>query len=82
MDITIILSFLLAQSITQNKQAGITTSLGLCSGLLVHISATTLGISALLYQSSFAFLIVTAGQLTYFSWHMKLLKIADPQLNS
>jgi threonine/homoserine/homoserine lactone efflux protein len=50
--------FVLAQSITQNKKAGIATSLGLCSGLLVHISAAAVGISAILYQSSFAFTIV------------------------
>lgn len=50
--------FVLAQSISQDKQAGIATSLGLCSGLVVHISAAAVGISALLYQSSVAFSIV------------------------
>lgn len=50
--------FVLAQSITQNKKAGIATSLGLCSGLLVHIFAAAVGISAILYKSSFAFTIV------------------------
>ena len=50
--------FVLAQSISQNKQAGIATSLGLCSGLLVHITAAAVGISAILYQSSLVFSIV------------------------
>ncbi|MCA0170946.1 LysE family translocator [Bacillus sp. RAR_GA_16] len=63
--------FVLAQSITQNKKAGIATSLGLCSGLLVHISAAAIGISALLYQSSFAFTIVKligAGYLLFMAY--------------
>lgn len=50
--------FVLAQSISQDKRAGIATSLGLCSGLIVHITAAAVGISALLYQSSIAFSIV------------------------
>lgn len=50
--------FVLAQSISQNKKAGIVTSLGLCSGLLVHITAAAVGISAILYQSTLAFSIV------------------------
>ncbi|MGA9290774.1 MAG: LysE family translocator [Anaerobacillus sp.] len=50
--------FVLAQSISQNKQAGFATSLGLCSGLLIHITAAAVGISALLYQSSLAFSLV------------------------
>lgn len=50
--------FVLAQSIAKGKQSGIFTTLGLCTGLLVHISATTLGISAVIYQSAIAFTIV------------------------
>ncbi|SDH99047.1 LysE type translocator [Alteribacillus bidgolensis] len=36
--------FVIAQSISQNKKAGIATALRLCTGLIVHISAATLGI--------------------------------------
>ncbi len=50
--------FVLAQSISQNKEAGFATSLGLCSGLLIHITAAAVGISALLYHSSLAFSLV------------------------
>lgn len=63
--------FVLAQSITQNKKAGFATSLGLCSGLIVHISAAAIGISALLYQSSFAFTVVKlmgAGYLLFMAY--------------
>ncbi|WP_347549748.1 LysE family translocator [Pseudalkalibacillus hwajinpoensis] len=63
--------FVLAQSISQNRQAGIATSLGLCSGLLVHITATAAGISAILYQSSIAFAVVKylgAAYLLYLAY--------------
>lgn len=63
--------FVIAQSICQNKKAGISTALGLCTGLLVHITAATLGISALIYQSSIAFTIIKyagAAYLLYMAW--------------
>jgi len=63
--------FVLAQSITQDKKAGIATSLGLCTGLLVHISAAVLGISAIVYQSTVMFSIVKfagAAYLLYLAW--------------
>jgi len=65
--------FVLAQSITQDKRAGIATSLGLCTGLLVHISAAVLGISAIIiiYQSTIIFTIVKfagAAYLLYLAW--------------
>lgn len=63
--------FVIAQSISQNKQAGIITALGLCSGLLVHITAASLGISAIVYQSAIAFTIVKysgAAYLLYLAW--------------
>ncbi|EKU40649.1 LysE family translocator [Lysinibacillus sp. HST-98] len=63
--------FVLAQSITQDKKAGIATSLGLCTGLLVHISAAVLGISAIIYQSTIIFTIVKfagAAYLLYLAW--------------
>lgn len=57
--------FVVAQSISQNKRAGIFTALGLCTGLLVHISAATFGISALIYQSALAFAVVKYAGATY-----------------
>jgi threonine/homoserine/homoserine lactone efflux protein len=63
--------FVIAQSISQNKKAGITTALGLCSGLVIHISAATLGISAVIYQSALAFAIVKyagAAYLLFLAW--------------
>lgn len=57
--------FVIAQSISQNKKAGIATALGLCTGLIVHISAATLGISAIIYQSAIAFAIVKYAGAIY-----------------
>jgi len=60
----------LTQSISQGKIAGIATAAGLCTGILVHTSAASLGISALLYQSALAFEIVKcrAAYLLYLAW--------------
>jgi threonine/homoserine/homoserine lactone efflux protein len=63
--------FVTAQSISQNKKAGIFTALGLCTGLIVHITAATLGISAIVYQSALAFTVVKfagALYLFYLAW--------------
>ena len=63
--------FVMTQSISQDKKAGIATALGLCSGLIVHISAATLGVSAIIYQSALAFAIVKytgAAYLLYLAW--------------
>lgn len=63
--------FVLAQSISQGRKAGIATTLGLCSGLIVHVTAAALGISAIIYQSGVAFAIVKyagAAYLLYLAW--------------
>ncbi|WP_226582696.1 LysE family translocator [Halobacillus litoralis] len=63
--------FVIAQSISQNKKAGIITALGLCTGLIVHISAAALGVSAVIYQSAIAFDVVKyagAVYLLYLAW--------------
>ncbi|MEH7380197.1 LysE family translocator [Bacillus sp. JJ1533] len=57
--------FTLAQSIAKGKNAGIFTTLGLCTGLLVHISAATIGISAVIYKSAFAFTVVKYAGAAY-----------------
>ncbi|WP_322923338.1 LysE family translocator [Paenibacillus campi] len=63
--------FVLAQSIVQGKRAGFATTLGLCTGLIVHITAATLGISVFIYQSALAFNLVKyagAAYLLYLAW--------------
>lgn len=64
--------FVLTQSISQGKKAGIATASGLCTGVLAHTTAAALGISALVYKSALAFEIVKyagAAYLLYLAWH-------------
>lgn len=63
--------FVLAQSMTQGKKAGVMTALGLCTGITVHTLAAALGISAIFYHSTTAFQIVKyagAIYLLYLAW--------------
>lgn len=63
--------FVLTQSALHGRRTGIWVTLGLCSGLLVHIAAVALGIAALLQTSALAFaLLKTAGAayLLYLAW--------------
>ena len=57
--------FVLAQSISNGKYAGISTAFGLCTGLIVHISAAAIGISALIYKSALAFTLVKYAGAAY-----------------
>lgn len=57
--------FVLAQSISKGKSAGIATASGLCTGLIVHITAAAAGISAAIYQSAVAFSIVKYAGAAY-----------------
>ncbi|MCM3209855.1 LysE family translocator [Bacillus licheniformis] len=57
--------FVLAQSISKGKSAGIATASGLCTGLIVHITAAVAGISAAIYQSAVAFSIVKYAGAAY-----------------
>lgn len=63
--------FVLTQSAIHGPQAGICITLGLCTGLLVHIAAVTLGVAALLKTSAVAFTtlkLVGAAYLVYLAW--------------
>lgn len=63
--------FVLTQSAIHGRKAGILITLGLCTGLLVHITAVTLGVAAILKTSAIAFTalkIVGATYLLYLAW--------------
>lgn len=57
--------YVITQSIIQGKKAGIFTSLGLCTGLIVHTTAAALGVSAILQQSVIAFNILKYAGAIY-----------------
>jgi len=57
--------YVLTQGITKGKKAAIVTTLGLCSGLIVHTTAAALGISVIFETSEIAFNIVKYLGATY-----------------
>jgi threonine/homoserine/homoserine lactone efflux protein len=50
--------FVLTQGITKGKKAAIITTLGLCTGIIIHTTAAALGISIIFKTSEIAFNIV------------------------
>ncbi len=63
--------YVMTQSITQDKKAGIFTALGLCSGVLIHTTAAAIGISAILYSSAAIFngvKLIGASYLLYLAY--------------
>jgi len=63
--------FVLTQSALHGPKAGVLITLGLCTGLLAHIAAVTLGVAALLKTSAIAFTalkVIGAAYLLYLAW--------------
>lgn len=63
--------FVLMQSALHGRKAGLYVTLGLCTGLLAHIAAVTVGVAALLNTSVVAFTMLKvagAGYLLYLAW--------------
>jgi threonine/homoserine/homoserine lactone efflux protein len=60
--------YVMARSLGQGRGAGLISVLGICTGLLVHITTASLGLSALLMTSAWAYLIlkyIGAAYLVY-----------------
>lgn len=57
--------FVITQSITRGRKAGIVFAAGLCTGLIVHTTAVSLGISVLLMSSPVAFTILKFAGAAY-----------------
>lgn len=57
--------FVITQSITRGKKAGIVFALGLCTGLIFHVLAVSLGISVLIYRSETAFTVLKFAGTAY-----------------
>lgn len=63
--------YVLTQGMTKSKKAAIITTLGLCTGLIIHTSAAAFGISMIFKTSELAFNIVKfagAGYLIYIAY--------------
>lgn len=74
--------FIMTKSASQGWKAGVAASLGICSGVYVHIFAAAFGLSAVLATSATAFTVVKlvgAVYLIYLGWMTLRQK---PQTNS
>ncbi|MEI6208849.1 MAG: LysE family translocator [Desulfuromonadales bacterium] len=63
--------FVMTQAVQQGRKAGLLVTLGLCTGLLFHTAAVTLGLAALFKASAVAFTLLKfagAGYLLYLAW--------------
>ena len=63
--------FVLTQSALYGRVAGLFVTLGLCTGLLFHTTAVSLGVAAIFATSAIAFnalKIIGAGYLLYLAW--------------
>jgi len=63
--------FVLMQSATHGRRAGLLVTLGLCTGLLGHTAAVALGLAAVLAASATAFTLLKlagAAYLLYLAW--------------
>ncbi|HWL09616.1 MAG TPA: LysE family translocator [Planctomicrobium sp.] len=63
--------FVLTQSAIHGRKSGIFVTLGLCTGLLVHIAAVAFGVAAIFKTSAVAFTVlkvVGAAYLLYLAW--------------
>jgi len=63
--------FVLMQSATHGRRAGLLVTLGLCTGLLGHTAAVALGLAAVLAASATAFTVLKlagAAYLLYLAW--------------
>ena len=63
--------FVLMQSATEGRRAGMVVVLGLCAGLVVHTTAIALGLAAVFASSATAFTVLKvagAAYLVYLAW--------------
>jgi threonine/homoserine/homoserine lactone efflux protein len=60
--------FVLTQSAIQGRAAGLFITLGLCTGLLVHTAAVSLGVAAIFATSAVAFNVLKIIGAAYLAW--------------
>lgn len=75
--------FVLTISIARGPLAGLVTTLGLCSGLVVHTSAVALGVAVFIQESVVAFSVLKIAGALYLAWlAWKVFRAPAEQLSS
>ncbi len=80
--------YILARSISQGRQAGLISVLGISSGVLVHIIFAAFGLSAILATSAWAFTTIKLAGAAYLiylglqAWLRKSEHLSTPEINS
>jgi threonine/homoserine/homoserine lactone efflux protein len=71
--------YIVARSVEQGRIAGLASAFGITTGTLVHVLASTLGLSALLASSTLAFEVVKYAGAAYFIYMgvRRILKRTD-----
>ena len=57
--------YVVARSISQGIKAGILSAIGVCTGLLFHLTSVTLGLSLLLLASNTAYFVIKFAGMAY-----------------
>ncbi|MGL6344221.1 MAG: LysE family translocator [Waterburya sp.] len=80
--------YILARSISQGRQAGLISVLGISSGILVHTTFAAFGLSAILATSAWAFTTIKIAGAIYLiylglqAWLRKSSPLSTPEINS
>lgn len=80
--------YILARSISQGRQAGLISVLGISSGILVHTTFAAFGLSAILATSAWTFTTIKIAGAIYLiylgiqAWLSKSPSLSTPEINS
>lgn len=77
--------FVLTQAALRGRRAGLTITLGLCTGLIVHTTAVALGVAVIFQKSELAFSLLKyagAAYLTWLAWQAFRAKPTAPDGNA
>lgn len=70
--------FVMTQAALRGRRAGLTITLGLCTGLIVHTTAVALGVAVIFQQSELAFSLLKYAGTAYLTWLAWLAFRAKP----
>ncbi|MCL5501224.1 LysE family translocator [Escherichia coli] len=70
--------FVMTQAALRGRRAGLTITLGLCTGLIAHTTAVALGVAVIFQQSELAFRLLKYAGAAYLTWLAWLAFRAKP----